>query len=188
MRGRRWWWMCWKVTKHHLQLAFGHEGGGGSGRRLRKMKKTTSSSHLDVREVVMVAAWGWQSLVAGKERKKWRKQATTFVVTHFLDAPLGPPTFWVPPRVSLPLTPLFTPTSLWRGEGWMWLACWWWSSVWTDTSNTYWWCIAVPFKYNKGPNRPSSIPQYLCTVWIMHEANMWPYVAHPQVIKLDHGM
>jgi len=33
---------------------FGCEGGGGSGNRIEMTKKTTSSSHLDAREVVMV--------------------------------------------------------------------------------------------------------------------------------------
>ena len=45
--------------------------------------------------------------MAGIERNKRRKRATTNVVARFLDAPLGPPTSWVPPRVSLPLNHLF---------------------------------------------------------------------------------
>ena len=44
--------------------------------------------------------------MAGEERRNGRKQATTFVVARFRDALLGPPTSWVPPRVSPPLTPL----------------------------------------------------------------------------------
>ena len=39
----------------HLWLAFGHEGGGGGGTGSWIDKKTTSSSHLDAREVVVVA-------------------------------------------------------------------------------------------------------------------------------------
>ena len=39
----------------HLQLVFGHEGGGGGGRGVGRMKMTTSSSHLDVREMEVVA-------------------------------------------------------------------------------------------------------------------------------------
>jgi len=44
--------------------------------------------------------------VAGEGRRKGRKWAMTFVVAHFRDALLGPPTFWVPPCVSPPPTPL----------------------------------------------------------------------------------
>ena len=40
---------------NHLRLAFGCEGGGGGGRGIGRMKKTTSGSHLDAREVVVVA-------------------------------------------------------------------------------------------------------------------------------------
>ena len=38
----------------HLQLAFGRKGGGGGGRRVETDERTTSSSRLDVREVVVV--------------------------------------------------------------------------------------------------------------------------------------
>jgi len=38
----------------HLRLAIGHEGGGG-GSRIGMTKITTSSLHLDVRKVVVVA-------------------------------------------------------------------------------------------------------------------------------------
>jgi hypothetical protein len=42
---------------NHLRLAFGCEGGGSGGRRVETPKKTTSGSHLDAREVVVVAVW-----------------------------------------------------------------------------------------------------------------------------------
>ena len=38
----------------HLRLAFGREGGGGGGTGSRIDEKTTSGSHLDAREVVVV--------------------------------------------------------------------------------------------------------------------------------------
>ena len=38
----------------HVQLAFEHEGGGGGGVHVKMLKKTTSSLHLDAREVVVV--------------------------------------------------------------------------------------------------------------------------------------
>ena len=38
----------------HLRLAFGHEGGSGGGTGGRIDEKTTSGSHLDMREVVVV--------------------------------------------------------------------------------------------------------------------------------------
>ena len=37
--------------------------------------------------------------------KKWRKRTTTFIVVHFQDIPSGPPTSWVPPRISHSPTP-----------------------------------------------------------------------------------
>ena len=40
--------------KNHLRLVFGHEGDGGGGTGGRIDKKTTSGSHLDAREVVVV--------------------------------------------------------------------------------------------------------------------------------------
>jgi len=40
---------------NHLQLAFQCEGDGGGGMRLEMPKSTTSGSHLDTREVVVVA-------------------------------------------------------------------------------------------------------------------------------------
>ena len=43
-----------KLRKNHLQFAFGCDGGGGCGRRVESKKKTTSDSHLDAREVVVV--------------------------------------------------------------------------------------------------------------------------------------
>ena len=39
---------------NHLRLALGCEGGSGGGSRVKTTRKTTSSSHLDVREVVVV--------------------------------------------------------------------------------------------------------------------------------------
>ena len=59
MQGRwRQWEMRWKVRKIHLQLMFGHEGGGGGGRQVETSKKSTSCSCLDVKEVVVMAdAW-----------------------------------------------------------------------------------------------------------------------------------
>jgi hypothetical protein len=82
-----------RKEKNHLRLAFGCEGGGGGGCRVETTKVTTSGSHLDAREV------------AGEGRRNGRKRATTFVVARFRDALLGPPTSWVPPRVSPPPTP-----------------------------------------------------------------------------------
>jgi len=38
-------------------------------------------------------------VVSWLENKRRRQRVTTFVVAHFLDAPCGPPTFWVPPCV-----------------------------------------------------------------------------------------
>ena len=44
--------------------------------------------------------------------------------SYFCDTPNGPPTSWVPPRVSpSPIPPSNDnkpPTSLWKGEGWLW--------------------------------------------------------------------
>ena len=40
---------------NHLRLAFGCEGGGGGGSRVETTKRTTSGSRLDTREVVVVA-------------------------------------------------------------------------------------------------------------------------------------
>jgi hypothetical protein len=37
----------------------------------------------------------------GQWLRKERKRTTTFVVVHIRDAPFGPPTSWVPPRVLL---------------------------------------------------------------------------------------
>jgi len=36
---------------------FGSKGGGGGGSHVETMTVTTSGSHLDAREVVVVAAW-----------------------------------------------------------------------------------------------------------------------------------
>ena len=41
------------------------------------------------------------------------------VVARFLDALLGPPTSWVPPRVSLSLTPLFIDAHIPLERGWV---------------------------------------------------------------------
>jgi len=55
-RGRWWWWGSRRNAENdHLRLAFGHEGGGGGGSRVEAPKSTTSGSHLDAREVVVVA-------------------------------------------------------------------------------------------------------------------------------------
>ena len=43
------------TEKDHLWLAFGCEDGGGGGSHVETPKNTTSSSHLDAREVVVVA-------------------------------------------------------------------------------------------------------------------------------------
>ena len=51
--------------KNHLQLVFGCKGGGGGGIRVKTMKITTSSSHLDAREVVVPGGGRWS-----KRRKK----------------------------------------------------------------------------------------------------------------------
>jgi len=42
------------AEKNHLWLAFGGERGGGGGRHVKMPKNTTSGSHLDAREVVVV--------------------------------------------------------------------------------------------------------------------------------------
>ena len=53
-RGRWWWWgSCRNAKINHLRLAFGREGGGG-GSCVETLKSTTSGSHLDTREVVVV--------------------------------------------------------------------------------------------------------------------------------------
>ena len=44
-----------KLKKTPLQLAFGWDGGGSGGKRVEMSKKSTSGSHLDGREVVVVA-------------------------------------------------------------------------------------------------------------------------------------
>jgi hypothetical protein len=43
-----------KMKKNHLLLAVGRKGGGGGGSHVKMTKRTTSSSRLDVREVVVV--------------------------------------------------------------------------------------------------------------------------------------
>ena len=65
---------------------------------------TTSGSHFDAREVVVVAAWVQWVLVVGEGRRNGRKQAMTNVIACFRDALLGPPTSWVPPHISPPPT------------------------------------------------------------------------------------
>jgi hypothetical protein len=52
-----------RTKKNHLRLVFGREGGGGCGRRVGRTKMTTSGSHWDTREVVVVG-------VASKRRKE----------------------------------------------------------------------------------------------------------------------
>ena len=42
------------AEKNHLRLTFGREEGGGGGSRVKTTKRTTSGSHLDAREVVVV--------------------------------------------------------------------------------------------------------------------------------------
>jgi hypothetical protein len=51
------------AEKNHLRLVFGCEGGDGGGRRVETPKITTSTSHLDAREVVVVGE-------VSEERKK----------------------------------------------------------------------------------------------------------------------
>jgi len=69
--------------------------------------------------VVIVFGVLFSSLVGSKER--WEKRATTNVVAHFRDALCGPPTYWVPPRVSPSSVPPSNddkpPTSLVKEEG-----------------------------------------------------------------------
>ena len=43
------------MKKNHLQLMFGYKGGGGGRSQVETTTVTTSSLHLDVREVVVVA-------------------------------------------------------------------------------------------------------------------------------------
>jgi len=63
MWGRWWWWeACWNAENNHLWLTFGCKGGGG-GKGVGRTKKTTSSSHLNMREVVVV----------GDMLKHWKK-------------------------------------------------------------------------------------------------------------------
>src|SRR6266567_9409230 len=64
----------------------------------------------------------------GGGKKEGRKRATTKVMARFRDAPAGPPISWVPPCVSPPYplverdcTRLHRPTSLWGGEGRVWV-------------------------------------------------------------------
>jgi len=52
MRGR--WWQWENIKNIHLRLAFGCKEGGSGGRRVKRFEKSTSSSHLDAREVVAV--------------------------------------------------------------------------------------------------------------------------------------
>ena len=52
LRGR--WWRQ-NAKKIHLLLAFGCEGGGSGGSGIEIIKRSTSGSHLDAREVVVVA-------------------------------------------------------------------------------------------------------------------------------------
>jgi len=60
----RWWWESRRNDENdHLRLAFGCEGGGGGGSHVETTKMTTSGSHLDAREVVVVGD-------GSKERKK----------------------------------------------------------------------------------------------------------------------
>jgi len=48
----------WTIgTRSARSIALGREGGGGSGSRVETTTVTTSGSHLDAREVVVVAAW-----------------------------------------------------------------------------------------------------------------------------------
>jgi len=96
-----------------------------------------SSGHHVVVAVTTRAAdamWGSISLVVGKREKR----AMANVIAHFFDALDRPPISWVPPCVSPPQfrgrASICPPTSLWRGEGWVWLSsglriprCGWWS-------------------------------------------------------------
>ena len=84
----------------HLQLAFGCEEGGSGG------------SHVETVHLWLTfgceGGGGDGSLgimgVSGRLRKKeWEKTGND---KCFHDALLGPPTSWVPPHVSLSLTPL----------------------------------------------------------------------------------
>ena len=71
-------------------------------------------------------------LGGGREREQRRKRTMILVVVRFRDVPPGHPTLWVPPNVPPRPNPLSSdsepPTSLWKGEGrvWLWfvLACW----------------------------------------------------------------
>ena len=69
------------VQKVHLWLAFGREGGGGHG------------------------TVGIPGISGGLTKKEWKKTGNDKCRCPFSYALLGPPTSWVPPRISPSPTP-----------------------------------------------------------------------------------
>jgi len=112
---RRWAWLRWRVW--------------WGGRCVRWWKWTFRWWVICWRRRVCryLSLWGSRSVVAQRGRNG-KKRATTNVVAHFRDAPDGPPISWVPPSNTPSPIPLSSeklpPTSLWKGERWLWLQLW----------------------------------------------------------------
>jgi len=68
---------------------------------------------------------GFKGISWGQRKRDERKRATKKAVTRSRDTPTGPPICWVPPCVLPAIPPgrarSSQPTSLWRGEGLVWV-------------------------------------------------------------------